>query len=163
MIQFDLLIRNLIFTIEKLEKITINKMALERKTFTYEAITLSFYMIEDLKSGNIWMSGSSLAESLGYKLPNKAILMHVNENNKLSWAQFDTSFGTSLKTPPNWQPTTIMINEAGLNQLIMRSKLPNVKLFQEWVCSVVLPSLGNTMDKFSNWVAEKIIFFNIIC
>lgn len=114
-------------------------MALERKTFNYEDITLSFYMIKDVKTGDIWMSGRHIAESLGYNNAKKAISMHVNENNKLAWAQF-----SNIKTPPNWQPTTMMINEAGLNQLITRSKLPNVVKLQDWVYSEVLPSIRKT-------------------
>ena len=54
--------------------------------------------------------------------------------------------GGNFKLPffKNYQKNTIYINESGLYQLIMRSKKPEAKKFQTWVCDEVLPTLRKT-------------------
>lgn len=84
--------------------------------------------------GEPWFVGKDVAEILGYADPNKAIAMHVDEDDKLN----DKS-ASSLGQRGGW-----LINESGLYSLILSSKLPNAKRFKHWVTSEVLPSIRKT-------------------
>ena len=81
----------------------------------------------------IWFVGKDVAEALGYSNPQKALRDHVKDSHKTVNDSFTVN-GT--------QP--ILIDEAGLYSLVMRSKLPQAEAFQEWVVSEVLPSIRKT-------------------
>ena len=79
-----------------------------------------------------------VAEVLGYKNTRKALLDHVDEEDKKQIAYYDlqklglNDFGTK---------GGVLINESGLYSLVLRSKLPGAKKFRRWVTSEVLPSI----------------------
>ncbi len=78
-----------------------------------------------------WFVGKDVAQVLGYTDTNKAIAMHVDEEDKLN-----DKTALSLGQRGGW-----LINESGLYSLILSSKLPNAKEFKRWVTSEVLPSI----------------------
>lgn len=80
----------------------------------------------------IWFVGKDVAEILGYERPSKAILDHVDPEDKDGFPIQD-SIGRMQSTP--------IINESGLYSLILSSKLPSAKEFKRWVTSEVLPSV----------------------
>lgn len=82
-------------------------------------------------NGEPWFVGKDVADILGYADPNKAIAMHVDEDDKLN-----DKTSSSLGQRGGW-----LINESGLYSLIISSKLPNAKKFKKWVTSEVLPSI----------------------
>lgn len=89
-----------------------------------------------------WFVGKDVAEALGYSDTNKAVAMHVeNEDKKLN-DKSSPSFG---------QRGATLINESGLYALIFGSKLESAKRFKHWVTSEVLPSIRKTgsYDHFS--------------
>lgn len=49
----------------------------------------------------------------------------------------------------------VFLNEPGLYQLIMRSKMPNAIKFQKWVFEYVLPNLRNNGYVISNNITEE--------
>lgn len=75
--------------------------------------------------------GKDVAEVLGYSNTQKAILTHVDEEDK-GVTKWDTLGGKQQMT---------IINESGLYSLIIKSKLPNAKKFKRWVTSEVLPAI----------------------
>lgn len=75
--------------------------------------------------------GKDVAQILGYSDVNKAIQMHVDDEDKLN-DKSSPSFG---------QRGAWVINESGLYSLILSSKLPTAKKFKRWVTSEVLPSI----------------------
>ena len=81
--------------------------------------------------GEPWVVGKDVAQVLGYADTNKAIAMHVDEEDKLN-----DKTALSLGQRGGW-----LINESGLYSLILSSKLPNAKEFKRWVTSEVLPSI----------------------
>ena len=83
----------------------------------------------------IWFVGKDVAEILGYAKPLNALSMHVDEDDSLKQGLTD-SIGRMQET--------ILINESGLYNLILSSKLPNAKKFKRWVTSEVLPSIRKT-------------------
>lgn len=75
--------------------------------------------------------GKDVADVLGYSNTQKAILNHVDEEDK-GVTKWDTLGGKQKMT---------IINESGLYSLILKSKLPNAKKFKRWVTNEVLPSI----------------------
>lgn len=92
--------------------------------------------------------GKDVAEVLGYSDTNKAIAMHVDEEDKLN----DKS-SSSLGQRGAW-----VINESGLYSLILSSKLPNAKKFKRWVTSEVLPQIRQTGTYMTPETIEKVLY-----
>lgn len=92
-------------------------------------------------NGEPYFVGKDVAEILGYSNVNKAIQMHVDDEDKrtLDFKGF-SHFGTSLWNGNDFSNKTV-INESGLYSLILSSKLPKAKAFKHWVTSEVLPSI----------------------
>ena len=80
--------------------------------------------------------GKDVAEILGYSNPRKAIIDHVDEEDKIDGVTIRDSIGREQKP--------ILINESGLYSLILSSKLPDAKKFKRWVTSEVIPTLRKT-------------------
>lgn len=83
-----------------------------------------------------WFVGKDVAEILGYSNPRKAILDHVKENHKMD--------GVTIRDSIGREQSPVVIDEAGVYSLVMRSKLPKAEEFQEWVTSEVLPAIRKT-------------------
>jgi anti-repressor protein len=77
---------------------------------------------------------NDVATVLGYASPKDAIYRHVSDRNK---------GGADLATPGGAQ-TVMVLEEAGIYQLIFRSKLAIAEKFQDWVFEEVLPSIRKT-------------------
>ena len=84
--------------------------------------------------GEPWFVGKDVAEALGYKNVSKALIDHVDEDDKLNNESL-----SSLGQRGGW-----LINESGMYALILSSKLPSAKKFKHWVTSEVLPSIRKT-------------------
>lgn len=82
-------------------------------------------------NGEAWLVGKDVAEILGYSDTNKAVAMHVDEEDKLN-----DKTASSLGQRGGW-----LINESGLYSLIISSKLPQAKKFKRWVTAEVLPAI----------------------
>lgn len=89
-------------------------------------------------NGKPWFVGKDVAEALDYSNPQKAIRDHVKDNHRTVNETF-TINGTA----------PVLIDEAGLYSLVMRSKLPQAEVFQEWVTSEVLPAIRKTGSYFA--------------
>lgn len=81
--------------------------------------------------GEPWFVGKDVAERLGYADANKAVAMHVDEEDKLN-----DKTASSLGQRGGW-----FINESGLYSLVLSSKLPTAKAFKRWVTSEVIPTI----------------------
>lgn len=82
--------------------------------------------------GEPWFVGKDVADVLGYADTNKAVAMHVDEEDKRLNDKTSSSFG---------QRGATLINESGLYSLVLSSKLPTAKQFKRWVTSEVLPAI----------------------
>ncbi|MBQ2363378.1 MAG: phage antirepressor KilAC domain-containing protein [Bacteroidaceae bacterium] len=83
------------------------------------------------EQGEPLFCGKDVARALGYKNPEKALRVHIEDDDKVV-NKMDTTYGI--------KPTTF-INESGLYSLILSSKLESAKRFKHWVTSEVLPSI----------------------
>lgn len=81
--------------------------------------------------GQPYFAGKDVAGILGYSNSRKALIDHVDEEDK-GVTKCDTLGG---------KQDLIIINESGLYSLILSSKMPNAKKFKRWVTSEVLPAI----------------------
>ena len=87
------------------------------------------------EQGEPWFVGKDVAKVLGYSDANKAVAMHVDNEDKKLNDKTSSSFG---------QRGATLINESGLYSLILSSKLPQAREFKHWVTSEVLPQIRRT-------------------
>ena len=86
-----------------------------------------------------WFVNKDVANVLGYQNASKAVMVHVEEEDKnTELLEAHSQNGNLSKTK------TILINESGLYSLILSSKLPQAREFKRWVTSEVLPQIRNT-------------------
>lgn len=94
-----------------------------------------------LIDGQPWFVGKDVAEALGYTNSRKALIDHVDEEDK-GVTKRDTLGGNQKLT---------IINESGLYCLIIKSKLEGARQFKRWVTSEVLPSIR----KYGAYLTEE--------
>lgn len=85
-------------------------------------------------NGEPWFVGKDVATALGYRNSSKAVINHVDEDDKVTKTSAYSQNGHTVGK-------LTFINESGLYSLILSSKLPNAKKFKKWVTSEVLPAL----------------------
>lgn len=90
-------------------------------------------------NGTPWLVGKDVAIALGYKNPGKAIIAHVDEEDKRLEMLPQGADSQNGNVSPSSK--TALINESGLYSLILRSKMPKAKAFKRWVTSEVLPAI----------------------
>lgn len=88
--------------------------------------------------GEIWFVGKDVAASLGYSNTSKAVITHVDEDDK-TFVMLNIADSQNGNVPIG-QSKTALINESGVYSLIFSSKLPTAKKFKHWVTAEVLPT-----------------------
>ena len=83
-----------------------------------------------------WFVGKDVAEILSYSNTRKALIDHVDDEDRMDGVTIRDSIGRNQKP--------VLINESGLYSLVLSSKLPSAKKFKRWVTSEVLPALRKT-------------------
>ena len=74
---------------------------------------------------------NDVAKALGYAHPSKTISTKVKEKNK----------GITALVTPGGRQQVMVLEEAGIYQLVFSSKLPSAEKFQDWTFEEVLPSI----------------------
>ena len=106
----------------------------EIKVFEHEAFgEIRTVMID----GEPWFVGKDVAATLGYSNASKAVMVHVDDEDKRMMILPNSQNGNSVGK-------CYVINESGLYGLIFNSKLPGAKKFKRWVTSEVLPTIRRT-------------------
>ena len=103
------------------------------------------------KDGEFFFIGKEVAEKLGYARGRKAVLDHVDAEDR-DEVPFQDAIGRMQKTS--------IINESGLYSLILSSKLPQAKEFKRWITTEVLPSIrknGGYLKNQENMSNEEIL------
>ena len=83
------------------------------------------------EDGTLLFVASDVAKSLGYAVPQKAVIDHCKHCSKM---EHPSNKGTYIN----------LIPESDLYRLTMKSKLPRAEKFQDWVCEEVIPSIRKT-------------------
>ena len=87
-------------------------------------------------NNQIMFVGKDVATALGYSNSRKALLDHVDDEDKTDGVTIRDAIGRNQKA--------VFINESGLYSLVLSSKLPQAKAFKRWVTSEVLPQIRKT-------------------
>ncbi len=96
-----------------------------------------------------WFVGKDVAECLGYSNPRKAIIDHVDLEDKCD--------GVTIRDSIGREQTPMLISESGLYSLIMSSQLPKAREFKRWVTSDVLPSIRKHGAYATDQVIDKVL------
>ena len=83
------------------------------------------------KDGEPWFVGKDVATALGYTDSFGALKKHVDKEDKLV-CQIDSA---------GQRRDVTVVNESGLYNLVLSSKLPGAKQFKRWITSEVIPSI----------------------
>ncbi|MCM6792887.1 phage antirepressor [Pediococcus pentosaceus] len=100
----------------------------ELQNFNFEGNKVRTVLIND----EPYFVGKDIADVLGYSNSRKALIDHVDEEDKNTVTIRDGNKGN---------PNQVVINESGMYSLVLSSKLPNAKKFKHWVTNEVLPSI----------------------
>ena len=84
-------------------------------------------------NGVPYFVGKDVAEILGYSNTRKALLDHVDKEDKTD--------GVTIRDSIGREQAPVLINESGLYSLILSSKMPNARRFKRWVTSEILPTI----------------------
>lgn len=82
--------------------------------------------------GQPYFVGKDVADILGYANTRKALIDHIDDEDKDD---------VTIRDAIGRNQTMIAINESGLYSLILSSKMPNAKKFKRWVTNEVLPAI----------------------
>ena len=88
------------------------------------------------ENGETFFVGKDVAEALGYSNTRKALLDHVDKE--------DREDGVTIRDAIGREQKATFINESGLYALVLSSKLPQAKEFKRWVTAEVLPQIRQT-------------------
>ena len=93
-----------------------------------------------MPDGQIGFVGKDVTRALGYTNATKAIIAHVEDEDKmLMMLEAESQNGILLN-----KTKTAVISESGLYSLILSSKKAEAKEFKHWVTSVVLVQIRQT-------------------
>ena len=119
------------------------------KLITFENMEFGKLTVME-KDGEFFFISKEIAEKLGYANSRKAVLDHVDSEDK-GVTEWNTLGGVQ---------NVSIINESGLYSLILSSKLPQAKEFKRWVTKDVLPSIrknGGYIKNQENLSKEEIL------
>ncbi len=89
-----------------------------------------------------WFVASDIAKALGYRMASD-LTRRIDEEDK----------GTHLVSTPSGEQKMSVINESGLYEAILNSKIQSAKKFKHWVTSEVLPSIR----KYGMYAVDELV------
>jgi len=127
------------------------------KSFNNNLYKLTVYGTADMP----YFKGAEVAGILGYQKPRNAILTHVDDDDKLNFADLLKKMDALKQGVLKMDQKTIFINESGLYSLILSSKLPSAKQFKKWITTEVLPSIRKSGEYKLNKNVKATLTFNL--
>ena len=103
-------------------------------------INITFFKVHN----DVYFHGNEVAKHLEYNKYADAIYRVVSVADKLSFNDLKSVPGVCLKQTLQFQPETIFINQDGLFDLIIKSRMPLALQFRKWLYREVIPSILNT-------------------
>ena len=103
--------------------------------------SVRFVIIND----ECWMAANDIGKCLLYKNPRESLRKFVADENKTTVMICDNG--------SNYKHKFTLINEAGLNQLTLRSDAPRAREFQHWIATKVLPEMRHNSG---NYLTEEL-------
>lgn len=87
-----------------------------------------------LVDGEPWFVARDVAEILGYANPARDCARHTTERQR----------GLYRIGTPSGEQQVLILNEAGVYRLMMRSNMPSAERFQDWLAEEVVPAIRRT-------------------
>lgn len=120
-------------------------MALSKQTFYLndEPVEVKFIEEKNNETVQFWFAAKEFAKAMGYERPDMAIdRIDSRYRKKLEEFCYQSKTGITSSVHPH----TVFVNEPGLYQMVLSSKLKNerVEQFKSWVFEVVLPTIRKT-------------------
>lgn len=123
------------------------KCQILRKEFTYKKRQLNLYIFVGDKNV-LWFKANDVAIFFGHSYHNNVIKSMVTCNNWVKWSDL------KMTSHAKWSLNTIMINKLGLYQLIVKTKNPIARHFENWFNFVLLTSISQTF-KDDEWTINN--------
>nr|AHC69659.1 BRO-Q [Lymantria dispar multiple nucleopolyhedrovirus] len=114
---------------------------------------LEVFTVQDDEQEN-WMAANPFAEVLKYSRPNKAIRIHVSNENQKSFEELNIDESQVL--PRNIQAKTKFINMNGVIELLLASQMQQAKEFRYWMTNVKFAETSaDPLTEFIEWRAHN--------
>jgi prophage antirepressor-like protein len=121
-----------------------NYVKIDGNIFKYEGNALKIIFDDNLDK---WFRGSDICKILKYKYPGKAIRLNVEKENVQSLQDLkkhSKNIHDVLLKNDMRKKDMIFINQKGLFQLLLNSKMEGADKFREWVTEDILPTIDKT-------------------
>lgn len=122
-------------------------MTLQQRSYILGSQVHKLYLY--IEEDKVWFKSKEVALVLQYSDTKKAVCNNVEKDCRQTWKCLTSD--KNISTPSNWQPKTIFINEAGLYQLMLRSRKPEAIAFRRWVTMDILPELMR--ESFNKYIS----------
>lgn len=120
-------------------------MALSKQSFFFnnEPVEVKFIEEKNNESVQFWFAAKEFARCMGYEQPE---LAYKKVDTKYRKKLEDLGYVQNACITSSTHPHTVFVNEPGLYQMVLSSKLKNerVEQFKSWVFEVVLPTIRKT-------------------
>lgn len=120
-------------------------LTLQKCKFNNKNYFIYIYVDDNDKA---WLRASDIAEILEYKDHQKSYNLVFDQNKRYSYELIKPE----IDLPYKWQRKTVMIDESGFNQLVLKSKKEEAIEFQKWVCGDLIP----TVVKYGAYISPHI-------
>ena len=110
--------------------------------------SVRFVMIND----ECWMAANDIGKCLSYRNPRESLRRFVTAENKTIVMICDNG--------SNYKNKFTLINEAGLNQLVLRSDAPRAREFQNWIATKVLPEMRHSSGNYLTEELQEMLVYD---
>jgi prophage antirepressor-like protein len=100
-------------------------------THVFQCGSLKVHARFTIHGDEVLYFANEAAESLGYPKPERAVQRHVLEHNKTTMKDILSGNPLCSLLENTWG--IVLLNEAGMFQLILKSRLSKAKEIQKWV------------------------------
>ena len=116
----------------------------------------NFNKINFFKVNNdIFFHGKEVAKYLEYSNCADAIYKIVDINDKIAFHELKSDPNVCVCQTITFHPETMFINQDGLFDLVMKSRMPLALHFRKWLLREVIPSILNTGAYVSPQISDK--------
>ena len=127
--------------------IRVNESDMEKREFGGLG-SARFIMIND----ECWMSAADIGKCLMYNNIRVSLQRFVSEENKTRV--------TVCYSGSKYKIITMLINEKGLNELVIHSKAPKAREFQHWIANEVIPEMNHNNGNYLTEELQNMIMNN---
>ena len=113
---------------------------------------ITFFKVKN----DIYFHGNEVAKYLEYSNYRSAIYTIVNNEDKVTFHYLRNVLGVCETHTAEFQPETAFINQDGLFDLVIKSRMPLALQFRKWLYREVIPSILNTGSYVSMELVDQL-------